>query len=126
MHIQELLLFIYLFVNTWLLHELMHIKSQGLRTTGVIFVKKVGFEADSDKTINDQWMRFAGGILASIVTFAVLILSGFTPFTFALITCGWMQLIYGIYEGFTPNNEQLVRYGIYAGVFLFWLIIWVI
>ena len=122
---QEGLIFVYLFVVTWLLHELFHIKGQGIMKTGDIYVNELGFTASPYEAIRDMlWFKLSGGILASIVCFLVLFLSHPSSFSFGLITMGWMQLCYGVYEGLTPQNRELHRYCIYVGVTLFWIILW--
>jgi hypothetical protein len=109
-----------------LLHELMHIKGQGFLATGKINVGIYGFTTNVDVIKNREWLYYSGGILSSIILFIILCLVMNTVFIFGLLICGWIQLIYGLYEGHYQGLVTCFRYIIYIGVFLFWLIIWVI
>ena len=125
--VNELLVFVYLFVSTWLLHEFFHIKSHGIRRTGDIYVNEFGLTASPYEAVRSMlWFKLAGGLLASVVSFVVLLLSSPSVFSFGLLVMGWMQLVYGVYEGFARENRELVRHGIYLVVFVFWLTVWVV
>ena len=121
---QEGCVFFFLFVVCWLLHELFHIKGQGLINTGKIFVERFGFTCVSDRTIDSVWLSLSGGILTSLVSFIMLLLSIGTSYVFGFLTVGWTQLIYGLYEGFCKVNVRSVRYVIYVCVFVFWFVVW--
>ena len=120
-----ILTFIFIYVSAFLIHELMHIKGQGILNTGNIYVWKYGMTVSSDSEISEKWFYYSGGILTSLILFIVAILSS-GYFRESFIVNGWMQLLYGIYEGYTYGNVKF-RYFIYLGVILLYVMVrWVI
>jgi hypothetical protein len=68
----------------------------------------------------------SGLSLYSLIIFIILLVSGYTVFTFGLLVNGWVQLCYSGYEGYMYGHVTRFRYIIYICVFVFWLIIWMV
>jgi hypothetical protein len=115
--LSELLAYAVLFVPIFLMHELFHIKSQGLLTTGKIFIHTLWLDCSPDKINNMELLWYGGGVLTSIYLFLAAILINGNPFTWAFLTLGWTQLIYGILEGYYHGIGKW-RYLIYALILL--------
>ncbi len=90
--------FIFIFITIFLWHELMHIKSQGLKATGTIFVHKFGFTCITDNTWNNELRRLAGGLFSSLVSFIMFFATTDIEFRFSFFVVGWINLCYGIAE----------------------------
>jgi len=105
----------------FLLHELMHIKSQGLFMTGTIWVHKLGMTVCADTIHNSRLHSLGGGILSSIVCFIACFLSQDIQFKYAFFTMGWIQFAYGLYEGYIGVKY---RYLIYIGVGILCTMFW--
>ena len=121
---------LYAWVASFWIHELMHVKSQGLKVTGKAYIHKYGFTVSSDKIINVDWFFFSGGFLSGLIHLIVggLIWSYGTslwPFYVPVVTCGMVNLVYGFYE---MIHGPTGRYRIYlltvAIMLMFWLFIW--
>jgi len=94
----------------FLLHELCHIKSQGLLMTGTIWVHKLGMTVKADHIHNQRLHSMGGGVLSSIVCFIAYFLSQDIQFQYAFFTMGWIQLIYGLYEGWRGVKYRYLIY----------------
>lgn len=121
---------LYFWFTTFLWHELCHIKSQGLKITGKIYVHKYGFTVSSDKIINVDWFFFSGGFLSGLVH---LIVGGLIwsygielwPFYVPIVTCGMVNLTYGFYEMIIGPAGRYRIYLVTIIVMLaFWLYYW--
>ena len=121
--ILEIIALIPIYVLSMLLHELMHIKSQWL-TTGTIWVHSLGMTCDSDETYNVELYHYAGGVYTSVAMFVMAALDATSIFALGFITMGWVQLVYGIYEGYTIHNIKWQRYLIYISVILINVVVW--
>jgi hypothetical protein len=121
--IQNILIFIFIFYTSFKLHETLHIKGQGFFNTGKIFVGKWwGETVGADKVKNVEWFKLSGGVLTSLVMFILCFCSiGFWQWSF--LTLGFVQLAYGIYEGFYGVKY---RYAIYISMTVVMLIIWMV
>jgi len=119
----ELVGLLFIFPCSMLLHELMHIKSCGLFSSGSIHVDNFGLYADTEfDKFGICW--YAGGVFTAIILFLTKIFTGNTPFSFALVSCGWLQLIYGILEGHFHFLSKHMRYILYITILLFMGLIW--
>ena len=106
----------------FLLHELMHIKSQGPKTEGTIRVHYPhSMTVGADKVWNSRLFWMGGGILSSIICFILFFLSQDIQFQYAFFTMGWIQLAYGLYEGWLGVKY---RYWIYGGVGILCTLYW--
>lgn len=115
-------IFIFVWVTSFLLHEMMHIKSQG--PNGNIDVWKYGMTCTVEKMTRPQLFYYAGGIFTSPIMFICALLSaGWWSWSF--LTLGLVQLFYGIYEGYNHGNVSK-RYYIYGSVVIVMLILWII
>jgi hypothetical protein len=121
------LLFLFVWVSSFLYHELMHIVGTG-RLHGTITVDGLSMSA----TPANLW---AGGILSGFVftTAGVLIWVVATPaLGYLFIVSGVVNLVYGVFETmFLPswgNNQdyRLGRYSIYIGVTASMLFLWMV
>jgi hypothetical protein len=120
----NIFILVFAFVSSFLIHELMHIKSQGVLSTGRIRVNEYGMTCTTDNVVNNVILKYSGGVYTSIVMFICAVLSsGFWQDSFILM--GWMQLLYGIYEGYSEGKVGW-RYLIYVGVFIVWLLVTII
>lgn len=92
---------IFAWVNCFLLHELMHIKSQGLAMEGMIEVGKIGFTAGPRKMVNENLFFLAGGLYSGLIYLYIsllLFLCGALWFTITFSTVGMINVVYGIHE----------------------------
>jgi len=123
--IQQVLLFLFIFLSSFLIHELAHIKAFGPLKQGMIKVYDFGMAAyPSGYYENDLWFRFSGGFISGAILLLALALSTPSPFSFGLVTCATMQIIYAVYEAFSKENKIEVRYLIYLGVTFIWIMLW--
>jgi hypothetical protein len=120
--INNILVFIFVFVSSFLIHELMHIKSQGLLMGGTIRVTKYGMYVTADKVNNKELFFYGGGILTSIIMFILVFLSN-NWWRWSFLTMGILQLFYGMYEGYTKGKVKY-RGFIYIFVIIFMFIIY--
>jgi len=112
-----------IFVDSFLWHELMHIKSQGLLATGRKAVNKYGMTVGCNDTHDNKLFRYGGGLLGCIPMFLlVFFTSGWIQWCF--LTMGYVQLIYGLYEGSSYPIGK--RFYIYVGVITFMILLWFI
>ena len=120
------LMTIFFWQSSFLYHELMHIKSQGLLMTGRIWVEKYGYLVSADEIYNDYYYRLAGGFYSGIIH---LIVGGILWYYQAwgayvpAITFGMMNLAYGFWEA---EKGPEGRYKIYGIVALIMVILWII
>ena len=65
-----------------------------------------------------------GGILSSSICFILFFLSQDIQFQYAFFTMGWIQLFYGLYEGFIGTKYRFYIYAI-VGIIctIFWFVI---
>jgi len=115
--IPELLGYIILFIPMFLVHELCHIKACGIKAEGTIFVGVFDLCCKTEPCGNISW--YGGGILSSIYMFVVVLIMPYNIFTFAFITLGWTNLIYGIFEGYY-HGIGIKRYIIYILTAIIW------
>jgi hypothetical protein len=123
------LIYIILFIVFMLVHELMHIKGWGIKSTGKIYVDETTFTASCDNSIEKYygWGYLNGGLLTSILCYLLAIMIPDFFMRGAFLTIGTVQLVYGIYEWLTPKNKVWQRYLIYIGVSLItFLIYWIL
>lgn len=104
----------------------MHIKSNGIPSTGEIYVEKFGFQCISFYVWDNDLYSLSGGVFSAIVCFILMFITTDIELVFSFFTVGWIQLVYGIFEwscdytGFDINY----RYGIYLTVFLVCVLYW--
>ena len=83
------------------MHELMHIKSHGVKATGTIDVNEIGMTCTSNNPTN-PYSSYAGGIYSGIIYLLVALMAyyyGAWGFYLPASTFGVMNLVYGFYEG---------------------------
>lgn len=121
------LLFLFIWVCSFLVHELMHIIGTG-HLKGTITVDGLSMSASPA-------CLWAGGILSGIIfsvagAFIWLLESHAIGYLF--IVCGVVNMVYGVFESmFLPawgNNQdyKLGRYSIYLGVTALMLFVWMV
>ena len=125
MFVEKIGILLFVWVTSFLLHELMHIIGQGIKTKGKIYVDgTIGMKVTVNQAPYPKWFWYSGGILCSIIMFVVaILLTGWWQWCY--LTLGWVQLIYGIYEGNYYDNVKY-RYYIYLCVVLVSIIIWMV
>ena len=124
MVLDKISIFLFVWITSFLIHEVMHIKSQGLKSTGIIGVHQYGFTASVNHMENSEVFYYAGGVYTSIIMSLCALLSiGWWSWCF--ITLAWVQLCYGIYEGYNYGDVDY-RYIIYIVIPLIMLIFWFI
>ena len=123
----ELITLILIYPIIWLLsfliHEYMHIKGQGLTSTGKIYINKTGMTASCNNIKNVDWFFYSGGVLSAMVLFTLCVLVTSDILRFCLWSTGWVQLCYGIFEGIKQSHVE-DRYYVYGAVVLLTFIIW--
>jgi len=107
----------------FLLHEYFHIKHAGFKATGTIYVGETGFTASCNDVWNNTLFFMSGGVLSSIVLFAMCFFITNPTLLFCFWSNAWLQLIYGIYEGINMSNVK-DRWYVYAAVILITSLIW--
>lgn len=121
------LLFLFIWVCSFLFHELMHIFGTG-HLDGMINVDGLSMDASPA----NLW---AGGLLSGVVFSLAGVFIWFLGshgVGYLFVICGVVNMVYGCFEGlFLPqwgNNQEykLGRYSIYIGVtgmmLLFWMV----
>jgi len=121
-----LLIFSFLFawVNCFLLHELMHIKSQGLLMKGTIRVSKFGMTCVSDEVKNEKIYAYSGGIYSGIIYLimsAFLFIYGIWEMYVPFSTVGVINVSYGVLEGMGYVSKRFI---LYVVVFIIMIILW--
>ena len=128
--IQNMVILIFLYVTSFLLHELFHVKSQGLKSTGTIYVDKLGMTASSNHIHDYELFKMSGGILTSIIFFLmVFVTDNFMQWGF--LTFGFLHFCYGLFEWkylgiLPPQKYKARRYSIYVWVILIMIVIWLV
>jgi hypothetical protein len=120
-NILSVFIFIFVWVSSFLIHELMHIAGQG-HLKGKIYVNGLGMKVIADPLIYPKWFHYSGGILTSIVMFIMVTLS-YGWWAWCFLTLGWVQLCYGLYEGYIGTDK---RFLIYFVIVVIMLSIWVL
>jgi len=116
------LIFVFVWFTMFLIHELMHIKSQGITMGGKIWVEGWSFTCTADTVKDDLLFKLGGGILTSIICFILVFLSC-CWWQWCFLTLGWVQFLYGLYEGFIGVKY---RYLIYILIVTVMVIIWLV
>lgn len=113
------LLFLFAWVSSFLIHELMHVKGQGLSSEGTIYVGFFGFRASCRKIKYPKWFFYSGGILSGMVMLVVsylLYLSCVDVWLWwTFLSVSMVQLCYGIYEG-VVSGDVVYRHLLYVSV----------
>ena len=121
-----ILVSLFCWIESFLLHEYMHIKSQGILMTGTIDVKQFGFTCSPEFIKNRKWLYYAGGILSGIVYLIMgvcLWYYGIWSFYVPFITFGIINLSYGIWEGWKgPTGRYKVYIATIGVMVVFWLL----
>lgn len=116
------LVFVFVFLSSFLIHELMHIKSQGINMKGTIFVKKLGMYCTPEHFNNLHVFELAGGIYTSIIMFIMTFCCvGWWQWCF--LTMGYVHFFYGLYEGFISIKYRMY---IYVTVICVMMMIWMV
>lgn len=112
-----------IWILIFLFHELMHIKSQGIRMTGKILINYPhGMMAIPKKIKEEKLFYMSGGILSSLACFILFFMSQDIQFQYAFFVMGWIQLLYGICEGWFVVKFRYILYlivGILASIYWF-------
>jgi len=117
---------IYMWLISFLFHELAHIKSQGLGMHGRINVYKTGFTASIDEIYNRRWCRLAGGLVSGIIHLilgGVFLWQNLWYLYIPTITFGMINLVYGFWE---MDHGGEGRYKIYGIVLVIMIVIWLL
>jgi len=102
----------------------MHIKSQGITSEGEITITSTGMLAYCNHIKDLSLFYYSGGVLSSIIMFILVFLTT-DWWQWCYLTMGFLQLSYGMYEGYTECNVGY-RYYIYVIIIIIMLIIWAI
>jgi len=126
--IKTILVFLFLWVTSFLWHELMHLKHRGLGGKGIIDVDVFSMSALIDYKATSLFY-LAGGLYTGII----FILAGFLVsdlvWMWCLFTVGVVNLVYGFFEmHFLPkwgnsSRYQWNRYLLYCMVTIICIII---
>jgi hypothetical protein len=60
--IENLSIFLFVWISSFLLHELLHIKGQGITNTGTVNIYRYSMTAVCP-IFNNEWFYYSGGIL---------------------------------------------------------------
>ena len=130
-----ILIFFFVWFTSFLWHELMHCFEawrQGSQKQFIVPVfDRFHMYMSYDGLVYDKnLISFAGGVYTSFVMFLLMLLSsGF--WQFAWFTLGWVQLVYGVFEGFYNHRMpvkdfNMCKYWLYIwtviGCIVFWLV----
>ena len=126
----EIIIFIIMILYAWIasftLHELFHIKSQGLSAEGKINVYKNGMTCIADKVKNEHLYELSGGLYSGILHIIIGLCAFYYsawPIYVPMITLGMINLTYGFWERYKGPE---LRYKIYlwtlSAMIVFWLI----
>ena len=119
-----LLIAFFVYVSSWLIHEFMHIKSQGILSTGNIAVWRYSMTVGVSSGYRYPGVfYYAGGVYSSIIMFLLAIVS-YGWWQWCWLTMGWLQLCYGFYEGYTDGHVKY-RYYIYMLVITVMVILYI-
>jgi len=114
---------IFALVNSFLLHELCHVKSQGFGMTGRIDIEKFGFTCTPDYVHNEKWLYYSGGLLSGLIFLlmgGMLWYYGIWSFYVPFITLGVINFAYGIWEGIKGSEGRWKIYGLITIVMMIW------
>jgi len=115
----------FVYISSFLLHELCHIKSQGIQSKGWIYVNGWGMTCSVASGYKYGYLFFyAGGVYCSIIM-SLLACASSGWWQWCWLTMAWLQLFYGLYEGLT-NGNVTYRYWVYITVISIMVIIWII
>lgn len=117
-------LYIFIWVISFLLHEFWHIKGQGWKSTGTIFINKFGMTASCNNIKDVKVYFYSGGVFSSIVLFILCFLITDRILLFCVWSWAWVQLAYGIYEGIKQSgvSDRWYVYGVM--ILITWLVWW--
>lgn len=126
--IRAILVFVFLWVCSFLFHELMHIKGQGWRQTGWIEVEELSMRANTIPYYGDEWFLLSGGFLTALAFFVASFLTADVLWQWSLLTIALTQLSYGVFEWqflrkLSPVRYKIGRYAIYITVPLFMFLV---
>jgi len=117
-----MLMLLFAWVLGFLLHELMHVLSQG--RTGVIYIEGLSMRATAEHYWNIRFFYLAGGLLSGLVFIVAGVLVFFLPTLYVVwcfFTVGVVNIIYGFFEcAFLPRWGNSLKYtvGRYSLYFL--------
>jgi len=121
---------LFAWVGSFLWHELSHIKSQGIKMSGTIWVDAFGMTVLPDEMKWPQLFALAGGLYSGVV---YLIMSGFLFYYeawalyIAFSTFGAINVVYGFWEWLHGPEGRFKIYGITSILMaIFWSIYTVI
>jgi len=119
------LVFVFVWYTIFLWHEVCHIMATGI-LRGTIYVDGLGLSCIPSFPDRYNVVKLCGGLGASLVSFLLMFMSTMVIWQFSFFTLGWVQLVYGCYEGFVKVNVRSIRYGLYVLVVLFCLVFWLV
>jgi len=126
------LLFVFVWVVVWLLHEWCHVL-EGFRlgaSHGVITVRRFGFVVSCD--VGSCWsFLLAGGLYCSLICFLVSCVVSDVFLRVLFVSFGVLQVVYGVFEMmFLPVLSgfwyRFWRYVLYVVVLCCCLVVWVV
>ena len=104
----------YAWLASFMIHEWMHIKSQGLFMTGIINVGKCGMTCAADTILDKGWYYFSGGLLSGILHLLIglpLWYYGVWALYIPIITFAVINLAYSFYEWKIGTENRFRVYG---------------
>jgi len=115
-----------MWLTSFLVHEFMHIKSQGILMGGTIYVNEFGMTVDADEIYNLDLFYLSGGLYSGII----FMLLGIILFYYNAValyipsfTFGFINLTYGFWE-FIHGAEG--RWKIYLTSTIISIIFWLV
>ena len=121
------LLFAFAWITSFLLHELMHIKGQGITMSGYIKIIRFSMMALPENNTNTKWFYYSGGLLSALIFYLFTLLiyphtipEVYLPFLFMAI----IQTAAGLMEGYNYMFYSHHRFKVYAVMLAGMVVIW--
>jgi len=130
-----ILIFLFVWFTSFLWHELMHCFEAWRQGSTAQYIRPKFNQLHmymyyDGQVYNKNLISFAGGVYTSPVMFLLMLMST-GVWQFAWFTLGWVQLAYGIFEGFYSHKMpsdvyRVARYWLYFWVVLGCIVFWVV
>jgi hypothetical protein len=121
--ISLILIFVFVWITVNLWHELFHCleaKRQGASKCRVS-VNWFGMTYSYSGSVNNTTqIRLAGGVYSSVLCFLLVFFVSTPSWAFSFWTLGWVQLFYGLYEGYVGCKYRYVLYAVVVCVCIVW------
>lgn len=118
--LELLFMFPFIWICSFLFHELFHIKANSLGDTGSIQVYKYGFTCYRDNRTNTDWFYLSGGLISGTLFIVLSFLVSDKVWFIGFFTAGMVNLVYSPFEmvflprwGAGDRRYKIGRYSLY-------------